>query len=250
MEYGNAHTAGNEYRSEHMMADLPVQERPRERLLYGGAGALADHELLAILLRTGAKDRSVRHLAMDVLKAFDGNLSALATAEISELCAVRGVGEAKAIELRAAFALAHRLSTRPEIDRPAVQSPQDAADIFREHFLEKEKEEFHVILLDTKHFVIRTEPVTVGLVDRSQIHPREVFRSAIRNNCSRIVLIHNHPSGDPTPSKQDIAATKNLVKSGEIIGIEVLDHVVMGKRTDHQQECNDFLSFREEKLLS
>ena len=230
-----------------MIADLPEHERPRERLLDKGSEALSDAELLAILLRTGARNRSAIDLAREVLTAFDGKLSALAGASVAEIDAVRGIGQAKAVEIRAAFALARRLQEQAEPGRRKISGPAEVADLLRESLRGKTQEEFHVLLLDTRNFLLRDECATIGLVDRSQAHAREVFRSAIRETCSRVVLAHNHPSGDPTPSPQDLECTRNLVAAGKIVGIEVMDHVVLGSRTPDRPR--DFLSFKEENLL-
>lgn len=234
-------------RSTYLIAEMPDHERPRERLESVGADALSDTELMAILLRTGRAGRSVIDLARDVLNAFQGDLSKIAQAGLNELREIRGIGRAKAIEIRAAFTLAHRLSIREKKQAPRLESPASVADLMREYFRPKQQEEFHALLLDTKHALMRDECITVGLVDRSQAHAREVFRTAIRESCSRLILAHNHPSGDPTPSAQDISCTKNLVSAGKIIGIQVLDHVIIGARTVDRPR--DFLSMREENLM-
>lgn len=231
----------------YLIAEMPDHERPRERLLHHGPDALSDTELMAILLRTGGLGRSVLDVARELLISFEGKLARVASAAPSELQRIPGIGQAKAVELAAAFALARRLSSGIGAAHPRLESPGDVADLLREHFRGKQQEEFHVLLVDTKHTLIRDEQVTVGLLDRSQVHAREVFRRAIRESCSRIILSHNHPSGDPTPSAQDISCTKNLVSAGKIVGIEVLDHVIVGSRTDRRPR--DFLSLREEGLM-
>ncbi len=230
----------------YLIAEMPDHERPRERFLKNGPPALSDAELLAILMRTGAAGKSVLDLARDIMCRY-GSLERVAAATLAELQQIPGVGIAKAIEIRAAFELARRLSQFCKTGAPRLESPGDVAALLREEFRGKQQEEFHVLLLDTKHHLILDECVTVGLLDRSQVHAREVFRRAIRDGCSRVLLAHNHPSGDPTPSAQDISCTKNLVSAGKIIGIEVLDHVVIGARSDARPR--DYLSFREEGLL-
>jgi len=232
----------------YLIAEMPADERPRERLSRCGAESLSDSELLAILLRTGKTGRSVVDVARDVIGKFESNLSRLAEASITEIQQVPGIGKAKAIEIKSAFTLAKRLSNEEKTDVPRLESPHQVASLMREKFRGKQQEEFHVLLLDTKHGLLRDEVVTVGLVDRSQVHAREVFRNAIKESCSRIILCHNHPSGDPTPSEQDIQCTKNLTAAGEIIGIQVLDHVVIGQRTN--QRPRDYLSLREENMMS
>jgi len=231
----------------YLIAEMPGHERPRERLVKHGVQALSDTELLAILLRSGSKGRSVIDLARDVMSAFGGDLAELAGAAVSELRGIHGIGPAKAVELHAAFALAQRLCSSVDRERPKIDGPPAVAALLRERLRQRRQEELHVLLLDTKHQLIRDERVTIGLLDRSQIHAREVFRPAIRECCSRLILAHNHPSGDPTPSAQDIACTKDLAAAGKIIGIDVLDHVVLGRRTV-SRPC-DYLSFREENLL-
>jgi DNA repair protein RadC len=229
-----------------LIADLPDHERPRERLAAKGAAALKDAELLAILLRTGRRGVSVLDVAQHLLRQFDNSLNRLAHASISELQRVPGVGPAKAIEIHAAFALALRLVDAADEAR-CLNDPQAVCDLFREPFRSATQEEFHALLLDAKNHLLLSERITLGLVDRTQIHPREVFRSAIRENCSRVLLVHNHPSGDPTPSTQDIAANRQLVEAGKIIGIEVLDHVVIGNPA--RAHGRPYVSFRQENLM-
>jgi DNA repair protein RadC len=211
-----------------MIAEMPDWERPRERLEHHGAEALTDVELLAILLRSGLRGQSVLDLAREVLQAYDGDLDRLSRASVSELCAIRGIGPAKAVEIRAAFTLAQRLRQMTALQKPVLDSPQAIARMFREPFRSLHQEELHALLLDTRNRLLRDEIITKGLVDRSQVHPREVFRRAIRESCSRVAIVHNHPSGDPTPSAADIACTKQLVAAGKVVGIELVDHVVIG----------------------
>jgi len=218
------------------IADLPVQERPRERLVRLGPEALTEAELIAILLRTGRRGRSVLDVARDLLHRFDNDLDRLSRADIDELAAVRGIGMAKAVELRAAFALARRLLDLQGRDLPAVNSPEEVARFMGEVFRGVRQEEFHVLFLDTRNHLIGQRRITVGLLDRSHIHAREVFREAIKASARSVILVHNHPSGDPTPSPEDIATTRNLIEAGKIVGIEVLDHVIIGRRTRSHPE--------------
>lgn len=211
-----------------MIAEMPDRERPRERLMHQGAEALTDVELLAILLRSGLRGRSVLDLSRQVLQAYDGDLNRLSRATVDELRGIRGIGAAKAVEIHAAFALAQRLRQVTALQRPVLDSPQAIARMFRERFRSLHQEELHALLLDTRNRLLRDETITVGLVDRSQVHPREVFRRAIRESCSRLAIVHNHPSGDPTPSAADIACTKQLMAAGKVVGIELVDHVVIG----------------------
>lgn len=230
-----------------MIAEMPEPERPRERLLHLGATALRTAELLAILLRTGARERSVLDLASELLGRYGGDLTRLAAAPVSELRAIRGIGQAKAIEIRAAFDLGRRLHQAYGSERLRIQGPPDVAELLRDEFRGKEQEEFHVLMLDAKNGLLRRQRVTIGLLDRSHVHAREVFREGIREGCARLLLAHNHPSGDPTPSPQDIECTRSLVAAGKIVGIEVVDHVVLGTRTASRPR--DWLSFREAKLM-
>ncbi|NLF18678.1 MAG: DNA repair protein RadC, partial [Lentisphaerae bacterium] len=228
-------------------ADMPGRERPRERLLHQGSEALSDAELLAILLRTGRRGVSVLDVARQLLMSFDGSLNHLAAATVTELRRVPGIGLAKAVEVHAAFALARRLAASAEPTLPCLSEPAHVHALLRERFRAASQEEFHVLHLDTKNHLLGTQRITTGLVDRTQIHPREVFRGAIRENCSRVLLAHNHPSGDPTPSTQDIAATRQLVEAGKIIGIEILDHIVIGNPA--RAQGRGFVSFRQENLM-
>lgn len=231
----------------YLIAELPDHERPRERLARLGADSLSDGELLAIMLRSGRRGRSALELARDLMSEASGSLTALASRTPAELQSVAGVGPAKAAQIHAAFTLAHRLSRCLTAPAPSLESPAQVADLMRESLRGKQQEEFHALMLNTKHRLLRDECITVGLLDRSPVHAREVFRAAVRESCGRIILVHNHPSGDPTPSSQDISSTKNLVEAGKIVGIEILDHVIIGARTQTRQR--DFLSFREENLM-
>lgn len=233
--------------SSYKMAELPEHERPRERLISKGADALSDIELLAILLRTGSRKLSVLDLAQCILLEFDNSLEALAQASVGELRKISGIGPAKAVEIHAALALARRLRSRDGTDNPRIEGPENVADLMRETFRGQKQEQFYALYLDTKNRVLKKNVITIGLLDRSQVHAREVFRRAVRESCSRVVLVHNHPSGDPTPSSEDIACTAELVQAGKIIGIEVLDHIVMGRRTATRTQ--DFLSFKSSGLL-
>jgi len=237
----------SELPSRCMIADMPEHERPRERLRHHGADALTNAELLAILLRTGTRERPVLDLARDILRAADNDLARLSTLGIPELRAVKGIGATKATEIHAAFALARRLSRSIGNERPKIRTAADAANHLREKLRGKTQEELHVLLLDTRNFLMRDETVTVGLADRSQAHAREVFRNAIRENSCRIVLVHNHPSGDPMPAPQDVECTRGLVSAGRLIGIEVMDHVVIGTRTPSRDR--DYVSLRELNLM-
>ena len=230
-----------------MIADLPAHERPRERLWQLGADALGDAELLAILLRTGARQRSAVEVARGLLARFDHRLETLAAAPPAELAAQPGVGTAKAVAVLAAFALARRLQAAGQADRPHLGGPAAVADWLRERLRGKAQEEFHVLLLDSRHRLLRDVLATIGLADRSQSHAREVFRAAIRENCCQVILGHNHPAGDPSPSPQDVECTRLLTAAGKVVGIEIIDHVILGARTPSHPR--DYTSLREAGLM-
>ena len=223
------------------------QALPRERLLQFGADALSDAELLAVLLRTGTKGVPVVEMAQKILERFNGNILGLCGASISELCEIPGMGVAKSLELGAAIALARRLANRRMAMRPEMKSPAAIANYMRELLWDTTQEAFYVLLLDCKMCLIRSERVTVGLVDRSLVHAREVFRNAIRESCSSIIICHNHPSGDVTPSANDIKVTKMLFDAGEIIGITLVDHIIISSNVTGRE--SNYFSFREHQFM-
>lgn len=222
--------------------DLPQQERPRERLLEQGADALRNAELLAILLRTGTMGMSAVGIAEALLERF-GSLDALARAGLSDLQQVKGVGRDKAIALKSAFTLAQRMARELAADPPLLDTPDRVADLLREENRFYEVENFQLLLLNTRRRLLRIERISQGTLDTLLVHPREVFRKAIAANASALILVHNHPSGDPTPSEADIKVTRDLVRAGQLLRIEVLDHVILGKRTSQREK--DYVSLRE-----
>jgi DNA repair protein RadC len=222
--------------------DLPKNERPRERLAALGAEALSTAELIAILLRTGMTGFSAVKVAEQLLVQFK-SLDALSRASLEELKTVKGVGQDKAIALKAAFTLARLLVRESQGDAPLLDSPERIADYLREDNRQYEVEQFQAVLLNTRRKLIRVELISHGLVDTILIHPREVFRGAIAANASALVLVHNHPSGDPTPSEADIRATRDLIRAGQLLKIEVLDHIILGRRT--AENGRDYASLRE-----
>jgi DNA repair protein RadC len=221
--------------------DLPKNERPRERLAELGTKALRDAELIAILLRTGMKGQSAIQIAEQLLQKFK-SLDSLSRASLEEL-RVKGVGRDKAIALKAAFTLARRLVQELQGESPLLDSPERIADHLREANRAYQVEQFQAVLLNARRKLIRVELISHGLVDTILIHPREVFRSAIAANASALVLVHNHPSGDPTPSEADIRATRDLIRAGQLLKIEVLDHIILGRRT--AENGRDYASLRE-----
>ncbi|MFN7138354.1 MAG: RadC family protein [Limisphaerales bacterium] len=222
--------------------DLPDSERPRERLMACGAEALRNAELIAILLRTGMKGFSAIQIADQMLQRF-GSLDRLARAPLEELRKVKGVGRDKAIALKSAFTLAQRMAAELRAEPPLLDNPESIANLMREECRLYEVEHFHVILLNTRRKLIRFERISQGTLDSVLIHPREVFKQAISANASALVIVHNHPSGDPTPSEADIKVTRDLIRAGQLLKIEVLDHIILGKRTSDRPR--DYVSLRE-----
>jgi len=220
--------------------ELPEDIRPRERLLKEGAEALSDVELLAILLRTGSRATTALDLASLLMVRFK-NLHRLVDAAVEELSDVKGVGPAKASQVKAALELARRLAQFSEASRPVIKSPNDAAALVMEEMRHLDREHFRALLLNTKNQVIGTDKVSVGTLNSSTVHPRELFRNAIRKSAASLVLVHNHPSGDPAPSREDLDITRRLIEAGKIIGIEILDHIIIGD--------NRFISFKAKELI-
>jgi DNA repair protein RadC len=222
--------------------DLPKNERPRERLAALGAEALRPAELIAILLRTGMTGFSAIQVAEKLLLQFK-SLDALSRASLDELKTVKGVGQDKAIALKAAFTLARLLVRESQGESPLLDNPERIADYLREDNRAYTVEQFQAVLLNTRRKLIRVELISQGLVDTILIHPREVFRLAIAANASALVLVHNHPNGDPTPSEADIRATRDLIRAGQLLKIEVLDHIILGRRA--AENGRDYVSLRE-----
>lgn len=213
-----------------VLRQLPKEERPRERLLWHGPEALSNAELLAILLRTGTANESAVKLAGKVLAAC-GGLRHLTDMTVEQLTAIKGIGPAKALQLKAGIELGRRLSRSRLDDAPQIRSPRDAAELVRDELRFLTKEHFIVLFLNTKNRVIGKETLSIGSLNASIVHPREVFRSAIQRNSASIICAHNHPSGDPTPSPEDIDVTRRLAEAGRLIGIELLDHIIIADQT-------------------
>lgn len=207
--------------------ELPLPERPRERLARLGPAALSTAELLAIILRTGADGENVLSLASRLLARY-GGLGGLARAGLSELVTERGVGLAKAAQLQAAMELGRRLTLTAPEERPQIRTPADVAAMLMAEMGHLEQEHFWVLFLDTRNRMLGSEPVYKGSLNQSQVRVGEVFREAVRRNCAAVIVAHNHPSGDPSPSPEDVAVTRDLVAAGKLLGIEVLDHLIIG----------------------
>ena len=210
-----------------MIRDLPHAERPRERLLEYGPKYLSNTELIAILLRTGLKGENVLSLSSRLLARFKG-LAGLGRSTFAELCSERGVSEAKASQLLAALELGRRFVSLAPEERATIHSPQDIANLLSAEMATLDQEHLRVLLLNTKNEVLSIHEIYVGNVNSSVVRAAEVFRPAVRENAPGIIMVHNHPSGDPTPSREDVAVTRALVSAGALLGIELLDHVVIG----------------------
>ena len=225
------------------LKDQPASERPRERLVARGPDALTQAELIAILLRTGLKGTNVVEVGQNLLRKFDGSLNALALASVDEVQKIPGIGSDKAATLVAAFALARRMEQERREESPVLDNPVTVVNFMRESNRLKNVESFQVLLLNTRKKLIRVEEISQGLLDTLLVHPREVFRAAIVANAAGILLVHNHPSGDPTPSEADIKVTRDLIRAGQLLKIEVVDHVIIGCASSAR--VKDYSSLRE-----
>lgn len=213
--------------SVYTMRDVPPEERPRERMLQAGANALSNAELLAILLRTGTVNESAVALAQRLLIEA-GGMRRLVEMDVRELTALKGIGNAKALQIQAGIELGKRLVRTAQPETVTIRSPRDVSLLISEELRYLQKEHFVCLFLNTKNHVIGQETLSIGSLNASIVHPREVFLAAIKRSSASIICVHNHPSGDPTPSPEDIEITRRLVEAGSIIGIDVLDHVIIG----------------------
>ncbi|MBU0558052.1 MAG: DNA repair protein RadC [Bacteroidetes bacterium] len=221
--------------------ELPLDDRPREKLLLRGAQSLSDAELLAILLRIGIKGKSVIEVGQDLITKY-GNLSTLAAQSPSALKNIEGIGNDKSAALAAAFEISRRVNSQNKyISDSKITSPEDVAEIFIPLLRDEVKEKFIVICLNSANKIIKHEVISVGTLNSSLIHPREVFKFAIDNNSANVILLHNHPSGNPEPSNEDIQITKKLVDAGKIMDIQIFDHIIVAG--------NEFTSFVQKRLI-
>ncbi len=219
----------NKIKKSFTIHDLPISERPRERLQKFGAEALSAQEILAVILGRGISGESVMVTAQRLLSQF-GSLKGIADASLEELAKVRGIGLAKAAQIRAAFELASRLEGYQDSGkRETAKTPEDVVALVRSRLKGKKKEYFLALLLDTRNRLIRVAEISVGSLDSSIVHPREVFKEAVAASAASVIFAHNHPSGDPEASEDDLNLTKRLAEAGEIMGIDVLDHVIIGE---------------------
>lgn len=223
-----------------MIRDVHIDDRPRERLIRQGAESLSNQELIAILLRTGTKEESVLMLANKVLNYFE-SLHELKHATLEEIVSIKGIGEAKAVQLLAAIELGKRLSQKRVDSRFTIRSPKDAASFLMPEMSSLKQEHFVTLFLNVKNQVMHKQTIFIGSLNSSIVHPREIFREAVKRSAASIICAHNHPSGNATPSPEDIEVTKRLQEAGFIIGIELIDHIIIG---DHQ-----YISMREKGYI-
>lgn len=208
--------------------DLPKSERPRERLLKLGPEVLSAQEILAVILSRGTTGKSVMNIAQELLSKF-GNLKAIASASIEELCQIDGIGQAKACQIKAALELGKRAEGYPEdLSKIEIKTTQDVLRVVRPKLKDKKKEYFLLLLLNSRNQLIRPVDISIGSLDATVVHPREVFKEAIAASAASVICVHNHPSGNPEPSNEDLNLTKRLVQVGNLLGIEVLDHIIIG----------------------
>ena len=226
--------------SSFTVRDLPRQERPRERLQKFGPEALSAQELLALVIGRGIPKKSVMNIAQELLARF-GNIKAISQATIEELSQIKGIGLAKAAQIKACFELGKREELEPELKNFDIKDPEAVVKAIRASIKDKAKEHFKLILLNPRNKIIGISTISIGTLNASLVHPREVFKDAIMHSAASVVLAHNHPSGDPEPSEDDIKITKRLIEAGKILGVEVIDHIIIGK--------NGFFSFKEKGLI-
>lgn len=236
-------SAFNYDKSRLTIKDFPEGEKPRERLLKYGAESLTDAELIAIIIRTGNRNETAVDLSQRLLKGGNGlqGLRFLLEASTEELSEIKGIGPAKTAQIKAALEIGKRLFSTKQKEQYAISCPDDVAHLLMSEMRYLDKEYLKVILLNMKNQVLSIEDVSVGSLNSSIVHPREVFKTAIRRSSGSVILVHNHPSGDPAPSVEDINVTKRLVESGELLGIPVLDHIIIGD--------GKFISLKEKDLI-
>ncbi len=218
----------------------PEDERPRERLIKHGSSSLSEAQLLAIIIRNGRAGRSAVDVGRELLERF-GSLVGIEQAGIKEICELPGIGKAKAAEIKAAIEIGRRYQ-KPSLAGESFCSSSDVAAYYRPRMKDSKKEIFRCALLDTKNKFIREEIVSIGSLTGSLVHPRDTFKAAVRESAAAVILIHNHPSGDIKPSQEDILLTRRLVQAGEMIGIQVLDHIIIGD--------GSHFSFRDNGMIS
>lgn len=233
--------AKKDYGKSYTIKDLPLSERPREKLYSHGVEALSNAELLALIIRTGYGEDTAIDVAQRILSMDNRGIGYLADATMQELTDIKGIGVCKAAQILAAIEIGKRLNRRGHHDKIKVTSPGIIADLMMDEMRFLSKEHFKIAILDTKNQILVIENISIGTLNASIVHPREVFSIAIKRNANSIILIHNHPSGDPAPSNEDINITNRLIDAGNLVGIKVLDHIIIGD--------NKYISFREKNLI-
>ena len=223
-----------------MIKEMPKEERPRERFLKYHTDSIQTHELIAIILRTGSRQESVLELSKRVLYKYS-NLKELSNAEISDLLKIKGIGTTKAIELKAAFELGRRASNELFTDKVSLTSPESIFIYLKDQLEMKTQEHFIALYLNTKGELIKKETLFVGSLNSSLVHPREIFKHAVLSSAASIIIVHNHPSGDPTPSKNDIEVTKVIHQNSLMMDIKLIDHIIIGR--------NKYFSFKEKGII-
>lgn len=226
--------------TNYTIKELPKDYRPRERLLNYGSNSLSDFELLGILLRVGSNGETAIKLGERLIKHF-GSIKAVSSASANELIKIKGIGEAKAAQVLAAFEIGRRYLRYYSPGRSQISSPPDAIKILEGELKSLDREHFKAILMDTKNHIIGVSNISVGSLNSSIVHPRELFKDAIRNSANSMILAHNHPSGDTNPSNEDINLTRKLVEIGNLLGISIVDHIIIGN--------NEHFSFKEKNLI-
>ncbi|HLS53282.1 MAG TPA: DNA repair protein RadC [Tissierellaceae bacterium] len=229
------------FERNYTIKDLPVSERPREKLYSYGPESLSNAELLAIIIRTGHRQDTALDVAQRILSMDNRGLTYLSEVSIEQLMEVKGIGKCKAAQILAAIEIGKRLSRWGAHEKTRVNSPVVLANLVMDEMRYLNKEHFRIAILDTKNQILSIENISIGTLNASIVHPRDVFYAAIRRNANSIILIHNHPSGDPEPSKEDISITNRLIQVGDLLGIKVLDHIIIGD--------NRYISFKEKNLI-
>ncbi|MBN2286026.1 MAG: DNA repair protein RadC [Tissierellales bacterium] len=227
--------------SEYTIKSIPKDERPREKLIKYGASTLSNSELLAIILRVGSNKDTAITLSQKILNFEEKGLRNIASTSPESLLSFHGISDAKAAQIMAAVEIGRRVSRIEKEERFKITSPQDISSYVMDEMRYLKKEYFKIILLDTKNKVIEVVTISIGSLNSSIVHPREVFLEAIRKSAASIILVHNHPSGDTQPSREDISITKRLIEAGDILGVKVLDHLIIGDGV--------YYSFKEEKII-
>lgn len=228
-------------KNNYTIKDLPISERPREKLELYGAETLSNAELLGIIIRTGNKSETAIDLGKSILSLDNKGLGHLRDITMEELQEVKGIGRSKAAQIIAAIEIGKRISYESAKNKVKVSSPVTVANLFMDELRYLQNEHFMILLLDTKNQIISRERISIGTLNASIVHPRDVFKVAIKKNANSMILLHNHPSGDPTPSKEDIGVTNRLVEVGDLVGIKVLDHIIIGD--------NNYISFKEKSIM-